>query len=122
LLKDSVIGLCTRFMNFQLFRYEYDMFIEANQHTIALLEPIERKIQHKMSSEEKAKFKLEPGLGGKSMIYQRVIKRVYDYDKGADVIEALHNNPATVVPVVLKRLKQKDEEWKRARVRNITNY
>ncbi|GES74256.1 paired amphipathic helix protein pst1 [Rhizophagus clarus] len=96
-------------------RYEYDMFIEANQHTIALLEPIERKIQHKMTSEEKTKYKLEPGLGGKSMIYQRVIKRVYDFDKGADVIEALHNNPATVVPVVLKRLKQKDEEWKRAR-------
>jgi len=96
-------------------RYEYDMFIEANQHTIALLEPIERKIQYKMSAEEKAKFKLEPGLGGKSMIYQRVIKRVYDFDKGADVIDALHNNPATVVPVVLKRLKQKDEEWKRAR-------
>ncbi len=93
------------------------MFIEANQHTIALLEPIERKILYKMSSaEEKAKFKLEPGLGGKSMIYQRVIKRVYDFDKGADVIDALHNNPATVVPVVLKRLKQKDEEWKRARV------
>ncbi len=70
------------------------MFIEANQHTIALLEPIERKILYKMSSaEEKAKFKLEPGLGGKSMIYQRVIKRVYDFDKGADVIDALHNNP-----------------------------
>ncbi|CAI2174413.1 5664_t:CDS:10 [Funneliformis geosporum] len=96
-------------------RYEYDMFIEANQHTIALLEPIERKILYKMSSEEKSKFKLESGLGGKSMIYQRVIKRVYDFDKGADVIDALHNNPATVVPVVLKRLKQKDEEWKRAR-------
>ncbi|RIA87755.1 hypothetical protein C1645_776535 [Glomus cerebriforme] len=96
-------------------RYEYDMFIEANQHTIALLEPIERKIQYKMTSEERSKFKLEPGLGGKSMIYQRVIKRVYDFDKGTDVIDALHNNPVTVVPVVLKRLKQKDEEWKRAR-------
>nr|CAG8500348.1 9542_t:CDS:10 [Entrophospora candida] len=95
-------------------RYEYDMFVEANQHTIALLSPIDRQIS-RMSAEEKSKFKLEPGLGGKSRIYQKVIKKVYDHDKGLDVIDALHNNPGAAVPVVLKRLKQKDEEWKRAR-------
>ncbi|CAG8538127.1 9245_t:CDS:10 [Acaulospora colombiana] len=96
-------------------RYEYDMFIESVLHTIHLLEPIERKINTKLTPEERAKFKLEPGLGGKSMIYQRVIKKLYDIEKGLEVIDALHNNPCTVVPVVLKRLKQKDEEWKRAR-------
>ncbi|KAJ3094926.1 Transcriptional regulatory protein sin3 [Phlyctochytrium planicorne] len=95
-------------------RYEFDINIEANLHTIALLEPIYRKIQT-MSADEKAKFKLPPGLGGQSTtIYQRVIKKIYDKDKGQEVIEALHNNPAVAVPVVLKRLKQKDEEWKRA--------
>ena len=30
------------------------------------------------------------------------------------MIEALHHNPAIAVPIVLKRLKQKDEEWKRS--------
>ncbi|KAJ3114140.1 Transcriptional regulatory protein sin3 [Phlyctochytrium bullatum] len=95
-------------------RYEFDINIEANLHTIALLEPIYRKIQT-MTQEEKAKFKLPPGLGGQSTtIYQRVIKKIYDKDKGQEVIDALHNSPATAVPVVLKRLKQKDEEWKRA--------
>lgn len=92
------------------------MFIEANLHTIHLLEPIEKKINTKLTPEEKAKFKLEPGLGGQSMIYQRIIKKVYDVEKGLEVIDALHNNPCTAVPVVLKRLRQKDEEWKRARV------
>jgi paired amphipathic helix protein Sin3a len=45
-----------------------------------------------------------------------VIKKIYDNERGLEVIEALHNNPAIAVPVVLKRLKQKDEEWKRSQV------
>jgi len=95
-------------------RYEYDMFIEANLHTIAILEPICKKIS-KMAQEEKSRYKLEPGFAGKSMIYQRVIKKVYDGDKA--VLEQLHNNPSAAIPVILRRLKQKDEEWKRAQVK-----
>ncbi|KAJ3385626.1 Transcriptional regulatory protein sin3 [Entophlyctis sp. JEL0112] len=94
-------------------RYEFDINIEANLHTIALLEPIYRRIQA-MTPEEKSKLKLPVGLGGTSKtLYQKVIKKIYDTDKGLEVIDALHNNPAIAVPVVLKRLKQKDEEWKR---------
>ncbi|KAF9430605.1 Transcriptional regulatory protein sin3 [Podila epigama] len=95
-------------------RYEFDMNIEANLHTIALLEPINKRIQG-MTSEEKARFKLPEGLGGTSKtIYQRIIKKIYDKERGLEVIDALHNNPAMAVPVVLKRLKQKDEEWKKS--------
>ncbi|KAG0215110.1 Transcriptional regulatory protein sin3 [Mortierella sp. GBA30] len=95
-------------------RYEFDMNIEANLHTIALLEPIAKKIQT-MSLDERARFKLPEGLGGSSKtIYQRIIKKIYDNERGAEVIDALHNNPAISVPVVLKRLKQKDEEWKKS--------
>ena len=86
-----------------------------------------------MPAEERANFKLSPGLGGmgflhavtliwrldiflgfSTTIYQRIIKKVYDIEKGSEVIEALHQNPAVAVPIVLKRLKQKDEEWKRS--------
>ncbi|KAK9763347.1 hypothetical protein K7432_010059 [Basidiobolus ranarum] len=96
-------------------RYDYDLNIEANLSTIALLEPIVRKIQN-MTSEEKAKFKLPPGLGGPSLcIYKRMINKVYGKEQGVAVIDAIHNNPTIAVPVVLKRLKQKDEEWRRAR-------
>ncbi|TPX57792.1 hypothetical protein PhCBS80983_g03578 [Powellomyces hirtus] len=95
-------------------RYEFDMNIEANLHTIALLEPIARKIQG-MNAEERNRLKFPNGLGGSSKtIYQRVIKKVYDKERGAEILDALHFNPAVAVPVVLKRLKQKDEEWKRS--------
>lgn len=97
-------------------RYEFDMNIEANLHTIALLEPIAKKIQG-MSLDDRARFKLPEGLGGTSKtIYQRIIKKIYDKERGLEVIDALHNNPVMAVPVVLKRLKQKDEEWKKSQV------
>lgn len=95
-------------------RHDYDFNIEANLRTIQLLEPIAQRIAS-MLPEEKATFKLQPGLGGQSKtIYKRVIKKVYDREKGLEVIEFLHNNPVQTVPIVLKRLKQKDEEWKAA--------
>ncbi|TPX30813.1 hypothetical protein SmJEL517_g05719 [Synchytrium microbalum] len=95
-------------------RYEFDLNIEANLHTIALLEPISRKIQA-MSAEERGKYQLQPGLGGTSTtVYQRIIKKIWDSERGKEMIDALHHNPAVAVPVILKRLKQKDEEWRRA--------
>ncbi|SHO78234.1 Similar to S.cerevisiae protein SIN3 (Component of both the Rpd3S and Rpd3L histone deacetylase complexes) [Malassezia sympodialis ATCC 42132] len=95
-------------------RHEYDYHIEANLRTIALLEPIAARIAV-MDAEERAAFRLKPGLGGQSKsIYQRIIKKVYGRSHGLEVIAALHDNPSVAVPVVLARLKQKDEEWKRA--------
>lgn len=95
-------------------RYDYDLSIEANLNTIALLEPIAKKISV-MSPEEKENFRLPLGLGGPSKaIYQHVIKKIYGEERGREVIELLHENPVPTVPLVLKRLKQKDDEWKRA--------
>lgn len=105
--------------NYYICRYDYDLNIEANLNTIALLDPIAKKISI-LSNEEKNKFKLPPGLGGPSKtIYQRIIKKVYGHDRGLEIIELLHENPAQVVPIVLKRLRQKDEEWKRAQVCSV---
>lgn len=95
-------------------RHEYDFNIEALLRTIAILEPIKARIEA-MDPEKRATFTLDPHLGGQSRgIYQRVIKKVYDKNVGAEVIRALHENPAVAVRVVLDRLKQKEEEWKRA--------
>lgn len=95
-------------------RHDYDFNIEANARTIQLLEPIAQRIAN-MSPEEKSTFQLAPGLGGQSKtIYQRIIKKVYDKEKGLEVIDMLHNNPVLTVPIVLKRLKAKEEEWKAA--------
>ena len=95
-------------------RHDYDFNIEANLRTIQLLEPIAQRLAS-MSAEEKAGFHLAPGLGGQSMtIYQRVIKKVWGREAGYEVIDALHNDPCRAVPLVLNRLKKKDEEWKAA--------
>ncbi|KAG1465816.1 hypothetical protein G6F46_000726 [Rhizopus delemar] len=95
-------------------RYDYDLNIEANLTTIALLEPIMKKISL-MTADEKTSFKLSSDFGSSSKtVYQRILKKVYGAQKGLEIINLLHSNPAQTVPVVLKRLRQKDDEWKRA--------
>lgn len=42
------------------------------------------------------------------------IKKIYGNENGQQVITALHDNPVVAAPLVMSRLKQKDEEWKRA--------
>lgn len=95
-------------------RHEYDYHIEANLRTIAHLEPLNNKIQT-MDPEDRAHFNLKAGLGGQSKsIYQRIIKKVYGKELGPDIIRAMHDNPVVALPIVIERLKAKDEEWKKA--------
>lgn len=95
-------------------RLEFDYHMESNLRTIQTLETIANRIAN-MTPEQKANFTLPPGLGHNSTtIYKKVIRKIYDKDRGFEVIDALHENPAIAVPIVLKRLKQKDEEWKRS--------
>lgn len=44
----------------------------------------------------------------------RCIERLYG-DHGLDVTDILRKNPAVALPVILTRLKQKQEEWTRCR-------
>ena len=93
-------------------RHDYDFNIETCLRTIQLLDPLVQQIKH-MTDEERPGFKLPPGLGGQSeAIYQRVIKKIYDRDRGQKVIDDMQEKPATVCPILLGRLKQKVEEWK----------
>jgi paired amphipathic helix protein Sin3a len=74
--------------------------------TIAFLEPLVELIK----SDENAKQKLEKLRD----IHRASISRIYG-DKGAEILEGLRKNPVVAIPIILKRLKQKDEEWKKAR-------
>lgn len=95
-------------------RHEFHVQIEALVRTIAVLEPINSRIDG-MTNEERSVFRLKPDFGGSGMsIYHRIIKKVYGRDMGLEVIQALQDCPSVAVPVVLNRLKQKDEEWRRA--------
>ena len=95
-------------------RHEYDFHIEAIVRTISMLEPINNKIAQ-LPNEERGSFKLKANLGGSGKsIHQRVIKKIYGREAGLEVIQAMQDSPSLAIPVVLTRLKQKEEEWKRA--------
>ncbi|XP_072020842.1 paired amphipathic helix protein Sin3a-like [Amphiura filiformis] len=94
-------------------RYELDIVIEVNSHTIRILEHVNKKLS-RMSPEEAAKFRLDNTLGGTSdVVHRKAIQRIYG-DKAPDIIEGLKKNPAVAVPLVLRRLKAKEEEWREA--------
>ncbi len=94
-------------------RHEYHVLIEGLARTIAVLEPIYNRIEE-MSNEERVTFRLKPDLGGTCRaIYQRTIKRIYGKENFNELWQNLQECPAVAVPVVLTRLKAKDEEWRR---------
>lgn len=95
-------------------RFELDVVLETNQSTISVLESVQTKM-NRMNPEEKARLRLDDTLGGSStVLHQRAIKRIYG-DKAPDVIEGLKKSPAIAVPLVLRRLKAKEEEWAQAK-------
>ncbi|KAI1334135.1 hypothetical protein F5Y15DRAFT_314713 [Xylariaceae sp. FL0016] len=93
-------------------RHDYDFNIEANVKCIQLLEPIAQQMLN-LPPGDRDTFQIPPGLGGSSTsIYKRVLKKIYGPERGAEVVNDMFNDPWAVVPVVLARLKQKDEEWR----------
>lgn len=94
-------------------RHEYQTHIDAITRTIAVLEPLALRIEQ-MSPEEREQFRLGPDLGGDSpKIYYKVFKRIYGYSNAHEIVDIMQQNPALCIPVVLARLKLKNEEWRR---------
>uniref|UniRef100_A0A3P8VX01 Paired amphipathic helix protein Sin3a n=1 Tax=Cynoglossus semilaevis TaxID=244447 RepID=A0A3P8VX01_CYNSE len=94
-------------------RFELDVVLETNLATIRALESVQRKLS-RMSAEEQLRFKMDNTMGGTSeVIHRKAIQRIYG-DKAHDIIDGLKRNPAVCVPIVLKRLKMKEEEWREA--------
>jgi len=99
-------------------RYEMDRVIQTNAYAIETFDQISKQLQF-MSQEEVQKFQLSNDLGSTSeVICQQAIKRIYG-DKAHEVIEGLKRNPSVVIPIILSRLRQKEEEWKRAQVLSL---
>lgn len=96
-------------------RHEYDFHIEAILRAIAMLEPINLKVSQ-LTMEERNTYKLKPNQisGANRSILHRIIKKIYGKDAGMEVVQAVHDLPSVAVPLVLARLKQKEEEWKKA--------
>lgn len=96
-------------------RHEYDFHLEAISRTISILDPICNKIMQIATIEERNAFRLKPNLGGvMKSIHQRVLKKIYGKEAGLEVVAAMQDLPANAIPIVLRRLRQKEEEWRRA--------
>ncbi|EFX72567.1 hypothetical protein DAPPUDRAFT_200975 [Daphnia pulex] len=95
-------------------RYELDIVLETHMSTIRVLEGVLKKLNHRMNAEEANRFKLDDCLGGSSpTIHIRAIRRIYG-DKATEIIEGLKRSPQVAIPVVLRRMKAKEEEWREA--------
>ncbi|KOS21498.1 Transcriptional regulatory protein SIN3 [Escovopsis weberi] len=92
-------------------RHDYDFNIEANLKCIQLIEPIAQQMLAMMPAEREA-FHMPSALSGQcTSIFKRICKKIYG-DRGIDVVKDLYTHPFDVVPVLLARMKQKDEEWR----------
>jgi paired amphipathic helix protein Sin3a len=81
--------------------------------TLSLLEPLLRKLEE-TPIENLAGLRLPPNLGSPTpSIHQRIVKKIYGREAGLEIIQALQDAPAHALPVVVSRLRQKDEEWRR---------
>jgi paired amphipathic helix protein Sin3a len=100
-------------------RYEVDMVIDTNASTIKILEPLAQEINTLRAVKGYHwQFRLDRRALG--VIHLKAIARVYG-TRGEEMLELLRKNPGGAVPVILKRLKEKDLEWRRARTeRNRT--
>ncbi|XP_061973574.1 paired amphipathic helix protein Sin3-like 4 [Populus nigra] len=91
-------------------RFELDMLLESVNVTTKRVEELLEKINNntiKMDSP----IRIDEHLTALNL---RCIERLYG-DHGLDVMDVLRKNTSLALPVVLTRLKQKQEEWARCR-------
>mmetsp|Transcript_4506 Transcript_4506/g.10174 ORF Transcript_4506/g.10174 Transcript_4506/m.10174 type:complete len:529 (-) Transcript_4506:116-1702(-) len=117
-------------------RFEIDMCIDSNATTLQRLTKINDELQFLSENEmmltkggmvKKSSVYCPDGAGLAGKIYQytldgrvlgvihkHAIKRIYG-DDGTEMLDLCSKNPAVALPIVVHRLRQKDEEWRTAR-------
>ncbi|XP_060959025.1 paired amphipathic helix protein Sin3-like 2 isoform X2 [Cannabis sativa] len=90
-------------------RFELDMLLESVTSTAKRAEELLNINDNKTNSE--SPINIEDHFTGLNL---RCIERLYG-DHGLDVLDILRKNTAVALPVILTRLKQKQEEWTRCR-------
>ncbi|GMI68431.1 SIN3-like 2 [Hibiscus trionum] len=91
-------------------RFELDMLLESVSSTAKCVEDLLNGISENKTNME-SPFRAEEHL---TVLNLRCIERLYG-DHGLDVMEILRKTPALALPVILSRLKQKQEEWTKCR-------
>ncbi|XP_021652208.2 paired amphipathic helix protein Sin3-like 4 isoform X3 [Hevea brasiliensis] len=91
-------------------RFELDMLLESVNVTTKRVEELLEKINNNTIKTE-SPIHIEEHLTALNL---RCIERLYG-DHGLDVMDVLRKNTSLALPVILTRLKQKQEEWARCR-------
>ncbi|KAJ0244664.1 Paired amphipathic helix protein Sin3-like 1 [Hirschfeldia incana] len=91
-------------------RFELDMLLESVSSAARSAENLLNVITEKKITFSDS-FRIEDHFTALNL---RCIERLYG-EHGLDVIDILHKNPTTALPVILTRLKQKQDEWKKCR-------
>ncbi|KAK8655383.1 hypothetical protein V6N13_107963 [Hibiscus sabdariffa] len=91
-------------------RFELDMLLESVNATTKRVEELLEKINSNIIKID-SPIRIEEHL---SALNLRCIERLYG-DHGLDVMDVLRKNAHLALPVILTRLKQKQEEWDRCR-------
>ncbi|KAG0148828.1 hypothetical protein CROQUDRAFT_654425 [Cronartium quercuum f. sp. fusiforme G11] len=95
-------------------RAHFSYWLESLSRTIGHLESIQTRIES-MDERERVNFHLGENLGGMSpSIYHRTLRKVYEQKYGNQIFPFLRDYPANSVPVVLRRLKELELNWKSA--------
>ncbi|CAH8327978.1 unnamed protein product [Eruca vesicaria subsp. sativa] len=92
-------------------RFELDILLSSAGSAAERGEELLNSIIEKKISLEEGSFVVEDHFTALNL---RCIERLYG-DHGLEVKEIIRKNPAAALPVILARLKQKQEEWKKCR-------
>ncbi|KAL6848318.1 hypothetical protein ACP4OV_022446 [Aristida adscensionis] len=91
-------------------RFELDMLLESVNAATKRVEELIEKMQDN-SVKPESPIRIDEHL---TPLNLRCIERLYG-DHGLDVMDVLRKNASVALPVILTRLKQKQEEWSRCR-------
>eukprot|EP00924_Labyrinthula_sp_SR-Ha-C_P004134 snap_masked-scaffold_3-processed-gene-15.34-mRNA-1 protein AED:0.15 eAED:0.19 QI:0/0/0/0.5/1/1/2/0/1523 len=98
--------------------YQFDMVIEANKSTILVFEKLNNELtvlkELKEKSEKKVIFSINKSI--LSIIHLKAIAKIYG-KHGKKMLEYLRLHPEAAIPIILKRLKEKNLEWMLEKVR-----
>lgn len=100
-------------------RFEVCMAIERNSSALRQVEPLAQEVQMLRANEERdgqpiGRLNYKPRPRSLHSNHVGAIARLYG-DRGDEVLHHLLRNPIAVLPIIFKRLKEKDNEWRRAR-------
>lgn len=100
-------------------RFELDMAIERNANTLRRIEAFAEEAEILREREEKdgqpiGRLQYKLNKYALNSININAIARVYG-ERGDEVLQHLSRNPLVVLPIIYRRLKQKDAEWRRCK-------